>query len=218
LIGLETASCYCSDVAVVGRLNVAENAVDFPAVIAATTNGVLVSIDDFENFTLVPNISGTPVKLRYISRVKDLAFVPNDVDLSQGVLYVFTIDREKDMSYVYRFAVNVAADVAQEDILKPLDTIDGLTIAKPFIDYGELRTDFSTDGDIFFNTRYKCVDASDYLRMRTGSTLARDEDSLLYSFLGRDGQKADALAHIAAPVRDSYSGMWIVPGEIRVNG
>ena len=207
---------YGIDVVAIPRWSNAHARLPHSAIIAATTKGLAVSIDNLASAHWIEEIDGIPVKLVYIPRVKDLVAATtagDTIGLTRGMLYVLTMDRNKDISKVYRFAVNVGHATPVADVLKLLPSA-GNNPDIPFISYSTLRTDLATDGSVFFNTRSYNKNFIGFLRMHAASTLGK-EDSSLHEVLGRAGA---TLAHMAAPVRDSYSGMWLVPGELRVNG
>ncbi|MFH0898224.1 MAG: hypothetical protein V1855_01460, partial [bacterium] len=199
---------YGSEIAVIPRWTGATQEAA-SVILYGTTSGLFVSIDNLVNRYQIPNLRGFPVKLVYLPIIKDAI----DKSLTKGMLFVLAMDRDRDVSKVYRFVVDAAAAKA-EDVLKPLDTLDDDVTLKSYIDYPDLRTDFVTDGSVFLSTRYQTEHNPNVLQIRTGGTIARGDVSL-HSLL----ERTDAnFAHMAAPVRDSWSGMLLVPGQLRVNG
>lgn len=137
---------------------------------------------------------GPVVQLQYLSNTKGKAS-----DL--GNLYVMTGDLSKNPSEgkIYRFAVNGANAVAS--VVQPIK--DGL-----FMDLQEFRGNFTVDGASILTARGKHFDDENYLKVSSVSN--RSWISPLASMLDIDFDKN---FYVAAPLRESASGAWMLPGD-----
>ncbi len=137
---------------------------------------------------------GPVVQLQYLSNTKGKAS-------DQGNLYVMTGDLSKNPSEgkIYRFAVNGANAVAS--VVQPIK--DGL-----FMDLQEFRGNFTVDGASILTARGKHFDDENYLKVSSVSN--RSWISPLASMLDIDFDKN---FYVAAPLRESASGAWMLPGD-----
>lgn len=179
--------------------------------LVATSQGLFYSnaINDLDEdkttiWTRVLLNSGSPLS----KPVTDLSFL--DVQkggyTTNGNLYVLTADLSLNLATVYRFDI-------QNGQINPIEEKSGTDY---FYSFGELRTNFVTDGSFGYSMLPKHFSSSKFLR----NIRMIDTQGFIRSFERNISLDLENSAYnIGKIVQNTASGAWVVPGDwgIRVN-
>jgi hypothetical protein len=179
--------------------------------LVATSLGLFYSnvIDDFD-------VNKTPIWTRVILNsgselskpVTDLTFL--DVQKggfsTNGNLYALSADLSLNLAFIYRFDI-------QNGQINPIKEKAGTDY---FYSFGELRTNFITDGSFGYSMLSKHFGSSEFLR----NIRMIDTQNSIRSFESNLNLDLESTAYnVGKMVQNTASGAWVIPGDwgIRVN-
>jgi hypothetical protein len=166
-------------------------------------------IDDFD-------VNKTPIWTRVILNsgselskpVTDLTFL--DVQKggfsTNGNLYALSADLSLNLAFIYRFDI-------QNGQINPIKEKAGTDY---FYSFGELRTNFITDGSFGYSMLSKHFGSSEFLR----NIRMIDTQNSIRSFESNLNLDLESTAYnVGKMVQNTASGAWVIPGDwgIRVN-